>query len=72
MGCTGGGEGRRVLFDPVDLHPNPKVPQEVWETFAALPSVTIPKKGVKPIRRLTALATALSKDGLVEEAVEKA
>lgn len=69
---TGGGEGRRVLFDPVDLHPNPKVPQEVWETFAALPSVTIPKKGVKPIRRLTALATALSKDNLVEEAVEKA
>lgn len=69
---TGGGEGRRVLFDPVDLHPNPTVPAEVWETFAALPSVTIPKKGVKPIRRLTALATALSKDNLVEEAVEKA
>lgn len=69
---TGGGEGRRVLFDPVDLHPNPKVPQEVWDRFAALPSVTIPKKGVKPIRRLTALATALSKDNLVEEAVEKA
>lgn len=69
---TGGGEGRRVLFDPVDLHRNPKVPQEVWETFATLPSVTIPKKGVKPIRRLTALATALSKDNLVEEAVEKA
>lgn len=69
---TGGGEGRRVLFDPVDLHPNPKVPQEVWDRFAALPSVTIPKKGVKPIRRLTALATALSKDNLVEETVEKA
>lgn len=69
---TGGGEGRRVLFDPVDLHPNPKVSQEVWDCFAALPSVTIPKKGIKPIRRLTALATALSKDDLVEEAVEKA
>lgn len=69
---TGGGKGRRVLFNPVDLHPNPKVPQEVWERFAALPSVTIPKKGVKPIRRLTALATALSKDHLVEEAVENA
>lgn len=69
---TGGGKGRRVLFNPVDLHPNPKVPQEVWERFAALPSMTIPKKGVKPIRRLTALATALSKDHLVEEAVENA
>ncbi|MBE9404594.1 DEAD/DEAH box helicase family protein [Brachybacterium sp. Marseille-Q2903] len=66
---TGGGEGRRVLFEPVDLLPNPAVPQEVWDRFATLPSVTIPKKGVKPIRRLTALATALSKDGLVEGAV---
>ena len=69
---TGGGEGRRVLFDPVNLHRNPEVPQEVWDRFVALPSVTVPKKGVKPIRRLTALATALSKDNLVEEAVEKA
>jgi len=69
---TGGGEGRRVLFDPVELHPNPEVPEEVWGCFAELPTVTIPKKGVKPIRRLTALATALSKDGLIEDAVEKA
>ncbi|MCT1886313.1 DEAD/DEAH box helicase family protein [Dietzia cinnamea] len=69
---TGGGEGRRVLFDPVELHPNPQVPKEVWDCFAELPTVTIPKRGVKPIRRLTALATALSKDDLVEDAVEKA
>lgn len=69
---TGGGEGRRVLFDPVDLYPNPQVDQAVWNCFAGLPSVTIPRKGVKPIRRLTALATALSKDGLVDEAVAKA
>jgi len=69
---TGGGEGRRVLFDPVILYPNPQVPQSIWDHFGALPSVTIPKKGVKPIRRLTALATALSKDGLIEEAVAEA
>jgi type III restriction enzyme len=69
---TGGGEGRRVLFDPVDLYPNQQIDDSVWERLAALPSVTIPKKGVKPIRRLTALATALSKDGLVEEAVAQA
>lgn len=69
---TGGGEGRRVLFDPVDLHPNPEIDQEVWDVFASLPSVTIPKKDVKPIRRLTALATALSRDELMDEAVAKA
>lgn len=69
---TGGGAGRRVLFDPVELHRNPQIDEEVWERFASLPSVTIPRKDVKPIRRLTALATALSADGLVDEAVAKA
>jgi hypothetical protein len=69
---TGGGAGRRVLFDPVILRPNPVIAQEVWAVFDALPSVTIPRKDVKPIRRLTALATALSRDRLVVEAVAKA
>lgn len=68
----GGGIGRRVLFDPIPLYQNPAIAQAVWERFAAIPSVTIPKKNVKPIRRLTALATALSKDHLVDEAVDQA
>lgn len=68
----GGGLGRRVLFDPIPLYPNPAIARAVWEQFADIPSVTIPKKNVKPIRRLTALATALSKDHLVDEAVEQA
>lgn len=68
----GGGLGRRVLFDPIPLYPNPAIAQSVWDRFSAIPSVTIPKKNVKPIRRLTALATALSKDHLVDDAVEKA
>ena len=65
-------KARRVLFDPVRLEPNPEVPQEVWDLLEQIPSVTIPKKNVKPIRRLDALATALSKDGLVDGAVAKA
>lgn len=65
-------KARRVLFDPVRLVPNPDVPQEVWESIEAIPSVTVPKVHVKPIRRLDALAVALSKDGLIEEAVAKA
>lgn len=71
-GDSGGGEGRRVLFDPVALLPNPDIDDQVWGVFAELPSVTIPKGGVKPIRRYTQLATALSMDGLVEGAVEQA
>lgn len=65
-------KARRVLFDPVRLEPNPDVPPEVWELFESLPSVTIPKKNVKPIKRLDALSVALSHDGLVESAVAKA
>lgn len=68
----GGGLGRRVLFDPIPLYANPAIAQEVWERFSAIPSVTIPKKNVKPIRRLTALATALSKDHLIDGAVGEA
>lgn len=68
----GGGPGRRVLFDPIPLYPNRAIARAVWERFVAIPSVTIPKKNVKPIRRLTALATALSKDYLIDQAVEQA
>lgn len=68
----GGGLGRRVLFDPIPLYANPAIAQEVWERFSVIPSVTIPKKNVKPIRRLTALATALSKDHLIDGAVGEA
>lgn len=69
---AGGGKGRRVLFDPVPLYRNEVIDDEVWGKFTEIPSVTVPKKNVRPIRRLTALATALSKDGLVEGAVAKA
>ena len=69
---AGGGRGRRVLFDPITLLPNEAIDQAVWDCFAALPSVTIPKKNVKPIRRLTALAAALSTDALVPDAVSAA
>lgn len=65
-------KARRVLFDPVRLVHNPEVPEAVWGAFEAIPSVTIPKTHVKPIKRLDALAVALSKDGLIEEAVERA
>lgn len=65
-------KARRVLFDPVRLEPNPDVPVGVWELLEQIPSVTIPKANVKPIRRLDALATALSKDGLMEGAVAQA
>ena len=61
---SGGGDGRRVLFDPVDLHANPAIPEAVWDAFDALPSQTLPRKAARPTRKLSALAQALSRDDL--------
>lgn len=71
-GDSGGGEGRRVLFDPVTLHPNGELSAGVWEKFESLPTVTIPRHRTKPIQRFTALASELAKDKVVNQAVKKA
>ena len=65
---TGGGTGRRVLLAPVDMDVNQAIPEAVWEAFDALPSQTLPRKAARPVRRLAALAQALSRDGLREDA----
>ena len=61
---TGGGAGRRVLLAPVDMDVNQAIPEAVWEAFDALPSQTLPRKAARPVRRLLAIAQALSRDGL--------
>lgn len=67
---TGGGAGRRVLLAPVDMHVNRALPEVVWEAFDALPSQTLPRKSVRPVRRLSALAHALSRDKLKPNALK--
>lgn len=71
-GETGGGEGRRVLFAPKDMQPNLAIPNFVWAAFDRLPSQTLPRKAARPVRRLTVLAQALSRDGLRERALHEA
>jgi len=71
-GGSGGGLGRRVLTDPVDLQANPAIPESVWAAFDALPSQTLPRKAARPMKRLMALAHALSFDGLVANAMATA
>ncbi len=66
-----GGEdlpGRRVLINPVELKPNPLIPEEVWEKLLSLPSQTLPKRHARPVKRLTSLAHELAMDGLLEDA----
>lgn len=65
---TGGGAGRRVLLDPVDLVPNPTIPGAVWMALDEVPSQTLPRSAARPVRRLAALAQALSRDDLKEGA----
>ena len=67
-GGTGGGEGRRVLINPVDMTVNLSLADSVWGAFDQLPSETLPRKTARPTKRLSALAQALSRDGLRPDA----
>jgi type III restriction enzyme len=62
----------RILINPVEMKPNPAVPEAVWTAFQALPSQTRPQRGAKPAKRLTALAQELADDGILESAGKKA
>ena len=64
--------GRRVLISPKEMKPNPDVPESVWEKFLTLPSQSLPQRGAKPVKRLTALAHELAADGLLLDAGKKA
>ena len=48
--------------------PNPAIPKEIWEKLVSLPSKSLPKKQVRPIKRLTALAHELAADGILANA----
>ncbi|WLS08460.1 DEAD/DEAH box helicase family protein [Shinella sumterensis] len=60
--------GRRVLINPVELKPNPAIPEAVWDKLLSLPSQSLPKRHARPVKRLTSLAHELAVDGLLEDA----
>jgi hypothetical protein len=62
----------RILINPVEMKPNPDVPDSIWGKFTSLPSQTRPQRGAKPAVRLTALAHELASDGLLPGAGAKA
>jgi len=59
-----GGGGKKVLLDGRELKPNPAISGEVWAAWDALPTETLPQRGARPVKRLVALAQALSADGI--------
>jgi type III restriction enzyme len=61
--------GVKVIIRKCLVVPNPSVSENVWKVFDALPTQAAPRRGVKPIKRLVALAQALASDGLEESAL---
>ena len=59
---------RRVLVNPIEVTPNPGIPNEVWAKLLSLPSQSLPQRTARPVKRLTALAHELAADGLVPDA----
>jgi len=58
----------RVLINPVELKPNPSIPEPVWDKLLSLPSQSLPKRHARPVKRLTSLAHELAVDSLLEDA----
>ena len=59
-----GGDGKKVLIDGRELAPNAEIPSAVWAVWDGLPTLTLPQRGVRPVKRLVSLAQALSLDGV--------
>jgi type III restriction enzyme len=62
---------KKTVIDGKELWPNPNVPAEVWDLWEALPTQTLPQRGARPVKRLVALAQALSADAVSPGALNK-
>jgi len=69
---TGGGAGRRILIDPVDLTPVNHGAGELWDVFTALPTEVVPTRTQRPVVQLMSLAFELSCDKIHEGALADA
>lgn len=66
------GLAKKAVIDGEELFQNPNVPPAVWALWEQLPTQTLPQRGAKPVKRLVALAQALSADGLRPGALKEA
>jgi type III restriction enzyme len=58
------GAAKKSVIDGKELLPNANVPDSVWDLWEGLPTQTLPQRGARPVKRLIALAQALSADGV--------
>ena len=66
------GVEKKAVIDGKELFQNASIPKAVWELWEQLPTQTLPQRGAKPVKRLVALAQALSADGLRPGALKAA
>lgn len=66
------GGAQKVVLDGLELHPNPTIPEAVWEAWDQIPTLVVPQRGVAPVKRLVLLAHELSGDRLQVGAVRAA
>jgi hypothetical protein len=64
------GTTKKAVIDGKELLPNPEVPEAVWELWGMLPTQTLPQRGARPVKRLVALAQALSADEVHPDALK--
>lgn len=60
---------KKTVINPATLTVNPAIGDPVWACWESLPTMTMPQRGAAPVKRLVALAQALSSDGLRERAL---
>jgi type III restriction enzyme len=65
------GAEKKLVLDAKELGPNPHVPPAVLALWETLPTQTMPQRGARPVKRLVALAQALSSDGIWQGALRK-
>lgn len=58
------GAEKKVVIDGKELKANLNVPDAVWDLWQKLPTETLPQRGARPMKRLVALAQALSADAV--------
>lgn len=58
------GAAKKTVIDGKELLPNHNVSQGVWACWEMLPTQTLPRRGARPVKRLVALAQALSADAV--------
>jgi hypothetical protein len=66
------GSNRKTIYEECLLEPNPTIADAVWKAWDEMLTETVPQRGAAPVKRLVALAHALSQDGIKPGALKEA